>query len=142
MRKLMSNLIIIISGVLLLACGAFGGDLEPSKPPTEGGTMHTLNEIYELVASGGCVPQYQYWHEEVPYPAKTIHVGSGIVHSILLSFRHPYYSRYTQIELKDGDNVIGIFNLDGSEGGEPSRMFTLDIPYRSNLSIIAKLPIR
>lgn len=136
MKKVILILILTVCIIPLGMYGVYAGDLDPNAPPAP--TMHTLNEIYDLVASSFSLPRYQSSSFDLLgyNDSKNIHEGSGTIHSIIVSTFWPHGSDCSaQIELKDGDNKIAYFNICPHNGGETTRMFTLDAAYESNLNI-------
>ena len=124
-----------ISAAVIIAAALFAnaGDLDPPEGPIEP-TMHTLQEIYDLVQQsspcGGCTWEYAYvslplgqgYVEAVP--------GSGVLHGIWL--RVP-----GSIAVRDGfpvGNIIAdFFYTSGS--GSLSQFFELNVAFENGVYI-------
>ncbi len=83
MKKLALRSVLVLSISVITCFYAFAGNLDPNAPP--GPTMHTLNEIYNLIEEKAG-PRYEYKYIESIYAGQTItiHEGSGVVHSVFL----------------------------------------------------------
>lgn len=113
---------------------ASAGTLDPPEGPVQP-TMHTLDEIFNLLASqSGNVPEYQSWVKDGGWSStatETIDIGPGVIHSLIWSNAFVAFYRF---EIYDGATLIGIFEHN-SQYGRQNAVFPLDIRYDTSLEI-------